>query len=421
LALVPFLFLVSALGALLMATAVRWLNRRQILVGVSVLILFAIGSAVKVGLTDKKIVEESGLSAALTFQRVLSHTKLTANRGVPSTWIASSVVEWSRPYRYPQGALYPCLLVSNALMALLLLSAAGNRWFYRSWNRSIQSSAHAALRRNLSAEEKSRGALTLPKRSFLSGLIGRPLAAVARKDLLTFVREPAQWVQFSVVFGLLALYASGLQKINSHIEQPRDLYLVAFLNLAMSALALSTLTTRFVFPQFSLEGRKLWVLAMSPLKLEGIVTQKFVTSTLATGLAVVGVLLISSFNLSLPAADTCYFLIAMAMLAIGLNAIAVGCGVLFPNLEETNTAKMVSGFGGTLCLVASFVFVVGIVLMLALARMEIFKSNLVGTVWYQDTRAVSLMIICALMTLIVSAVLIFFSRKSLKRLEIISK
>ena len=36
--------------------------------------------------------------------------------------------------------------------------------------------------------------------------------------------------------------------------------MISYLNLGASALTLSTLTTRFVFPQFSLEGRRLWIL-----------------------------------------------------------------------------------------------------------------------------------------------------------------
>ena len=37
-----------------------------------------------------------------------------------------------------------------------------------------------------------------------------------------------------------------------------------------------------------------------------------------------------------------------------LCGLAVGLGALFPNFKEDNPSKIVSGFGGTLCLVASF-------------------------------------------------------------------
>ncbi len=417
--LVLFLVLASALGALVLLVAVRWLNRRQIVVALALATLLLATSALRAGLEDRQVVQDTGLSAALTFQRVLHHTGIAANRALPSTWIAGAVVDWSRPFRQGGQWLYPTLLLSHALFVTLLLILAGDRWFYRSWNLSLQHSAVTALRR-----ERDRGnALgrlrqAYPPRPPLARLIGRPLAAVSRKDFLTFVREPAQWVQFSVVFGLLALYASGLRKMNGDLGHPRDLYLVAFLNLSVCALALSTLTTRFVFPQFSLEGRRLWILAMSPLRLPAIVTQKFVTSSLCSGLVVVGILFIGGYNLRLGFADSAFFAAAIALLALGLNGLAVGFGVLFPNLRESNAAKIVSGFGGTLCLVGSFTYILSFVLLLAWLRWDVFKTNLVDPHWYrQPSRQLGLLGLFFL-TAATTFIPLFFSQKKLKRLEI---
>jgi hypothetical protein len=44
---------------------------------------------------------------------------------------------------------------------------------------------------------------------------------------------------------------------------------------------------------------------------------------------------------------------------------AVGLGVLYPNFKEDNPSKIVSGFGGTFCLVLSFVYIVGSIALLA--------------------------------------------------------
>jgi len=49
----------------------------------------------------------------------------------------------------------------------------------------------------------------------------------------------------------------------------------------------------------------------------------------------------------------------------GLSALAVGIGALFPNLREDNPSKIVSGFGGTLNLVLSILFLVLIVALTA--------------------------------------------------------
>ena len=421
LALIPFLVVASVLGAMLLILAVRWLNTKQIVTAVTLIGLFTVGTAVKTGIEGEKIASETGLSAALTFQRVLHHTNISVNRALPSTWMSASLIDWSRPYRNYNGMLYPALLFSNMLMGMLLLAWMGKKWFYRSWNRSLQQSAQSAFRRNARAQsDPDRIVKHFPRASPLRHLTGRPLAAISKKDFLTFIREPAQWVQFAVIFGLLAMYCGGLRQINNDIEQPRDQFLVAFLNLSVCALALSTLTTRFVYPQFSLEGRRLWILAMSPLKLSGIVIQKFVTSTIYSGILVVFILLLSGYNLRLPWRDTLFFATAIALLAVGLNALAVGLGVLFPNLEESNAAKIVSGFGGTLCLVGSFIYIVAFVLILAWTRFDVFRENAIDIRWFSDPRSKAGIGVILLLTALVTLIPLLFSQKHLKKLEIIS-
>ena len=417
--LVPFLILASSIGSLLMVLSTRWLNMRQLQIALGVLVIIIIGSTAFTAIEGQKAADDTGLSAALTFQRVLQHTNISVNRAMPSTWLAATLIDWTRPYRHFSTLLYPALLISNSLMAGLALFWAGKTIFYKSWNRSLQRTALAAGQQQSKNNRlsKAEGLKTVP---LLSRIIGRPLAAISKKDYLTFFREPAQWIQFSLVFGLLALYASGLRQMNRDISEPRDLYIVAFLNLAVCALALSTLTTRFVFPQFSLEGRKLWILAMSPLKLPAIVTQKFLTSTLFSGAAVILILLIGGYNLQLGMKESAFFATAITLLAIGLNALAVGLGVLFPNLDESNAAKIVSGFGGTLCLVGSFIFILCFMMLLAYTRWGIFTENKVNPNWIDTPRGLIGTTILLILTFIVTATPLIFSKKKLKRLEILS-
>ncbi|MEM9282272.1 MAG: hypothetical protein AAGA96_10625, partial [Verrucomicrobiota bacterium] len=418
LALIPFLILSSVIGALISVAATRYLTKRQLILGLIIVGAVLLGSLIRTTLQDQKMIEDSGLSAALTFQRVLHHTNISINRAIPSTWVSSSIIDWTRPYQHFGSWLFPTLLFSNCLMGLLVTYWVGKKGFFASWNRSIHLSALDSQRRNSGRASLEEIRSNFSTEAPASRLIGRALAAITRKDLLTFIREPSQWVQFSLVFGLLAIYASGLRQMNGDIEQPRDLYLVAFLNLAVCALALSTLTTRFVFPQFSLEGRRLWILAMSPLRLPSLVTQKFFTSTLCSGAIVILILLIGGYNLQLGWRDSIFFATAIALLAGGLNALAVGLGVLFPNLEESNAAKIVSGFGGTLCLVGSFIYILIFMMLLVYARWEVFTTNEVDPQWLTSPRALLGISTSLVITFAVTLAPILFSQKKLKRLEI---
>ena len=77
----------------------------------------------------------------------------------------------------------------------------------------------------------------------------------------------------------------------------------------------------------------------------------------------------SSLMLHLPWSRVFFFDGAIAMPSAALCGLAVGLGALFPNLREDNPSKIVSGFGGTLCLIVSFVYIVVYVAFVSRARL----------------------------------------------------
>ena len=61
----------------------------------------------------------------------------------------------------------------------------------------------------------------------------------------------------------------------------------------------------------------------------------------------------------------CFFGAVVTVMTFSLNGLAVGLGVLYPNFRDASPSKIVSGFGGTLCLVLSFLYILASVLLLA--------------------------------------------------------
>jgi len=182
-----------------------------------------------------------------------------------------------------------------------------------------------------------------------------------------------------VVVSLLLVYVLNIRNLGYDYESPKWLTVVTYLNFAVSALALSTLTTRFVFPQFSLEGQKLWIVGVAPMKLVTVLWQKFWVSFLVTGAITTTLMIVSGTMLRLPLGQGLYFIFGMLILALGLTSLAVGMGTLVPDFRESNPARLVSGFGGTLCLIGSFVLIIVTVVLLAapdvIALMRGFKEG----------------------------------------------
>ena len=55
------------------------------------------------------------------------------------------------------------------------------------------------------------------------------------KDLRTFRRDPAQWSQFLIFFGLLAFYFVNIRRLSYDVESPYWRNLISFLNLSVTA------------------------------------------------------------------------------------------------------------------------------------------------------------------------------------------
>ncbi len=185
------------------------------------------------------------------------------------------------------------------------------------------------------------------------------------KDLRTFRRDPAQWSQFLIFFGLLAFYFINIRRLSYDVEKPYWRSLISFLNLSVTALILSTFTSRFIFPLLSLEGRNFWVLGLLPLKRESILWGKF---AFASGISLVAtevLVVLSDLMLRMGPAMIVLHMGMVAILCFGLSGISVGLGARLPNLKEDDPSKIAAGFGGTLNLLVSLVFIFAIVMALA--------------------------------------------------------
>ena len=242
------------------------------------------------------------------------------------------------------------------------------------------------------------------------------MRALAAKDTLTFVREPAQWGQCALIFGLLLIYTSNLRNLGYNYSDPLWSMIISYLNLTVCCLAMATLTTRFVFPQFSIEGRRFWIVGLAPFSLTQILRQKFWLNLMAATPLTTLLVVVSCVSLKLPLHRALYFITAMATISTGLNAIALSLGALLPNFRENNTAKIVSGFGGTLCLIISFfyiIFSVAILALPAMAERTLTKNLPTDKIQLFEFAAYAGLV---LLTLLAGGIPYYFAKKQTKKL-----
>ena len=187
------------------------------------------------------------------------------------------------------------------------------------------------------------------------------------KDARVFWRDTTQWGQTLVLLGLLGVYIINLRHFSQELTNPFWVHLVCYLNLGACALNLATLTTRFVYPQFSMEGKRLWIIGMAPPSAWQVLPRtKFGSPAGRRWWSASPSSSLSCHMLLIPFERTVYLGLIIAVMTFTLSALATGVSALFPNFREENPAKIVSGFGGTLCLVVSFLYIVLSVTLLAM-------------------------------------------------------
>lgn len=304
--------------------------------------------------------------------QILKHTQICTHPLLPSSWVSEAILASGRPMTQ-RAVFFNLVLLSNALASMLLTGRLASHWFYPSWNRVM---AAGFMRRSQDKVQQWFRQSPVPRAAprIMQWLgFDRAECALLSKDIRTFLREPAQWGQSALIFGLLFFYTSNLRRLGYDLNDPLWSVVLSYLNLMVCSLSISTLTTRFIFPQFSLEGQRLWILGLSPVPLERMLVLKLRLSGTVMALFTTTLIFISSVTISLPWHRVLFFVTAMTILSFGLTALALALGTLLPNFREQNPAKIVSGFGGTLCLISSFMYIlagIGVLIVPAIAELK---------------------------------------------------
>lgn len=356
---VAFVAIPATLGGIVCLALVAWMPRLR-LHAVSIALGATLVAMIGLAWMALATPRADAMSAAW-FEQVFSRLSITEQRMLPSWWLSSGIIEAAARAkdgsvaRHQAEALrYLAVLVSNALMVQLV-----GRWvagkLHRLGASQLVSEVPTRRKRRMSWFDE-----------FLSRAgtdRGRPLRLLIVKDLRIFRRDISQWSQFVIFFGLLGLYFWNVRSFN---YQHSYAAMIGFLNLAVVGLILSTFTTRFVFPMISLEGRRFWILGLLPVNRDQIVWSKFLFSFVGGIVPCCILVLLSDTMLGVGPELIAIHEVCCVVLCAGLSGIAVGIGARMPDLRETSPSKIASGFGGTLSLVISSLFIIAVVLVTAI-------------------------------------------------------
>jgi ABC-2 type transport system permease protein len=325
---------------------------------------------------------------------------------LPSHWASTGMLAAAK-YQFAEALFWFLLLLSTALTTLLLAGWTARHIFLRGYS-------YLAGQDKQRIRPLDRGLLNQFER--ILAWAPNPLRALTIKDIKLFWRDPTQWSQFVIFFGIMAIYIANLRNTSRYYEQEMWRSWIACLNVGSVTLILATLTSRFVFPLISLEGRRFWILGLAPFTFSRLVWQKFWLSVATTSLFTIGLAFLSATMLQL---EPVYFWMTVYSVTIanfGLAGLAVGLGALYPNFNEDNPARIVSGLGGTLNLLLS----IGYITVVVAAQTLVLQYRAIGRIanpdWFRYALAASVLAgACA--TLLCIALPLYFGLRNLRDME----
>ncbi|MDH7571053.1 MAG: hypothetical protein QHJ73_15865, partial [Armatimonadota bacterium] len=342
----PFLIVPAALGTLVTVLLARFFPARK--TRTAFLVLLALILAAMAGLAY--FIGHGSLSqleASASVGQILDTLRLTQLPYLPNYWMARGIIA-AASRDFSTTAFFFLVLLSAALMGLQLCAWVAAALYYPGWTRTRES------------EESVTRRVIFPFFDWLEVLLRplpRPTRALLLKDLRSFWRDPAQWAQLLLLFGLMVIYISNLRNAPVNTAERFWQSVLSFFNMGATCFVMATITSRFIFPLWSLEGRQFWVVGLAPLSRRRLLWQKWVGCVFGVLLLGEAVMMYSNYMLRVPNLMLALSGATVAFTSVGLVSLALGLGAVFPNFREDNTARIANGAGGTLNVVVSLLYV----------------------------------------------------------------
>jgi len=352
--LLGYVLLPGSASAVLCLLLVRYLprNRRQVLLLVA-LVLLALGAAWAV--RTAQAARQTLLTSGRELDDLIGQFDIVRSGLAPSHWMTRGVMAAARDDL--PGALLPLALVwSNGLLGYVAAAWVARRVYRPAFDRLAGGGRGKKVFRP-SVLDRLMGALVF--------YLDRPTRVLVVKDFRTFRRDPTQWALLIVFAVLMLLGSSNFRQFARADLAKMDRYAISLMNLCGTAVLLCAGLSRFIFPLISLEGRKFWVLGLTPVSRDQILRGKFAFAATGALLVAESLILVSDFLIGLPPEGIAVHALTLAVVAVGLSAINVGLGAYLPNFRETDPSKIVVGFGGTVNMVVGLMFLVCVVGLMA--------------------------------------------------------
>jgi ABC-2 type transport system permease protein len=348
---VPFLVIPSVLGSAITLTLVNVFPARRTRDILSVIAVVTAGGLVLLfrWIRPERLARPEGFRSLVDFMGVLQTPSTPV---MPSEWFQKAVMEWL--HIGVTDWLGLALLWTTAGAFVVLGALLHRVWYYRGYSKAQESSQKRA-QRGVIGDLAFRALAPI-------GFVRRELVL---KELRLFFRDTTQWSQLILLAVLVVVYVFNIRYLPLRGDGITFFLVnvVPFLNLALAGFVLASIAARFLFPGVSLEGRTLWLLRSSPMRMRDLIFAKFWVGTIPLLVLALTIVCITDLLLKVTVFMFIVSLGTITLMTFALSGMAIGFGTMFPQFETENAAQIPTSFGGLLYMMSSVALIAVVVIL----------------------------------------------------------
>ncbi len=365
----PLIIIAASLGIMVIMVLVRFFpaqRARDIIMFLSVILIVILYLLFRFLRPERLVNPDTFVSIA----EYLSALKAPDSPYLPSHWATDLL--WTRLTRYTGSQILNHLLLWSTAFAMVVIDIwmAGLIYF------SGFSKAQEAKRRSRTGRrilEKIVSVITRP--------LGPDTTSLIAKDVRTFFRDNSQWSQLLLLGALVVVYLYNFSVLPLERSPIKSIYLqnaLSFLNIGLAGFVISALSVRFIFPAVSSEGQAFWIILSSPLSLRRFLWSKYFAYLLPMLILAEMLIIYTNYLLKVTPFMMALSIVTIFFLVLGIVALGVGLGAVYPNFGHENIAQVATGFGGLVYMIISSVFIALIIMLEAGPVYAILSAHFMG-------------------------------------------
>ena len=365
----PLIIIAASLGIMVIMVLVRFFpaqRTRDIIMFLSVILIVILYLLFRFLRPERLVNPDTFVSIA----EYLSALKAPDSPYLPSHWATDLL--WTKLTRYTGSQILNHLLLWSTAFAMVVIDIwmAGLIYF------SGFSKAQEAKRRSRTGRrilEKIVSVITRP--------LGPDTTSLIAKDVRTFFRDNSQWSQLLLLGALVVVYLYNFSVLPLERSPIKSIYLqnaLSFLNIGLAGFVISALSVRFIFPAVSSEGRAFWIILSSPLSLRRFLWSKYFAYLFPMLILAEMLIIYTNYLLKVTPFMMALSIVTIFFLVLGIVALGVGLGAVYPNFGHENIAQVATGFGGLVYMIISSVFIALIIMLEAGPVYAILSAHFMG-------------------------------------------